>query len=58
MPAEDYFQRGLYMFDIGQNDLSGAFYSKDLDQVLSSIPTFLLEFETGIKVGVTLRLIK
>jgi hypothetical protein len=42
------------MFDIGQNDLAGAFYSKTLDQVLASIPTILLEFETGIKVGVKL----
>ncbi|KAK7277891.1 hypothetical protein RJT34_22910 [Clitoria ternatea] len=49
IPAEDYFEKGLYMFDIGQNDLAGAFYSKNLDQVLASIPTILLEFETGIK---------
>jgi hypothetical protein len=41
------------MFDIGQNDLAGTFYSKDLDQILSLIPTILLEFETGIKVGDT-----
>lgn len=39
------------MFDIGQNDLAGAFYSKTLDQVLASIPTILIEFETGIKVS-------
>ena len=58
VPAEDYFQKGLYMFDIGQNDLAGAFYSKDLDQILSSIPTILLEFETGIKVGDTICLTK
>lgn len=38
------------MFDIGQNDLAGSFYSMTLDQVLASIPTILLEFETGIKV--------
>ena len=38
------------MFDIGQNDIAGAFYSQSLDQVLASIPTILLEFETGIKV--------
>lgn len=49
VPAEEYFQKGLYMFDIGQNDLAGAFYSKTLDQILSSIPTILLEFETGIR---------
>ncbi|KAK2419153.1 GDSL Lipase/Acylhydrolase superfamily protein [Trifolium repens] len=49
VPNEDIFEKGLYMFDIGQNDLAGAFYSKTLDQVLASIPTILLEFETGIK---------
>ncbi|XP_029125786.1 GDSL esterase/lipase At1g54790 isoform X2 [Cajanus cajan] len=49
VPSEDYFEKGLYMFDIGQNDLTGAFYSKTLDQVLASIPTILLEFESGIK---------
>ncbi|KAE8684132.1 GDSL esterase/lipase [Hibiscus syriacus] len=50
LPGQDYFQKGLYMFDIGQNDLAGAFYSKTYDQVLASIPTILIEFETGIKV--------
>ena len=50
LPAEDYFGKGLYMFDIGQNDLAGAFYSKSLDQILASIPTILAEFEAGIKV--------
>ncbi|KAL3573545.1 hypothetical protein D5086_024158 [Populus alba] len=49
VPAEDYFQKGLYMFDIGQNDLAGAFYSKTLDQIVASIPNILVEFETGIK---------
>ncbi|TKY52188.1 GDSL esterase/lipase [Spatholobus suberectus] len=49
VPTEDYFEKGLYMFDIGQNDLAGAFYSKTLDQILASILTTLLEFETGIK---------
>ncbi|GAA0140134.1 hypothetical protein Leryth_001516 [Lithospermum erythrorhizon] len=49
LPAADYFQKGLYLFDIGQNDLAGAFYSKTLDQILASIPTILLEFENGIK---------
>ncbi|KAF8405300.1 hypothetical protein HHK36_010203 [Tetracentron sinense] len=49
IPPEDYFEKGLYMFDIGQNDLAGAFYSKSEDQVLASIPTILIEFETGIQ---------
>lgn len=50
LPEEDYFQKGLYMFDIGQNDLAGAFYSKTLDQILASIPTILAEFESGVQV--------
>ncbi|CAK9314929.1 unnamed protein product [Citrullus colocynthis] len=49
LPAEDYFQKGLYMFDIGQNDLAGAFYSKTLDQILASIPTILAEFESEVQ---------
>ncbi|PSS26694.1 GDSL esterase/lipase [Actinidia chinensis var. chinensis] len=49
LPPEDSFGKGLYMFDIGQNDLAGAFYSKSLDQILASIPTILAEFEAGIK---------
>lgn len=53
IPQEDYFGQGLYMFDIGQNDIDGAFYSKSEDQVVASIPTILLEFETGIKVRVS-----
>lgn len=49
IPQADFFSRGLYMFDIGQNDLAGAFYSQSEDQVLASIPTILSEFETGLK---------
>lgn len=39
------------MFDIGQNDLAGAFYSQSEDQVLASIPVILSEFEAGLKVN-------
>ncbi|KAK4596036.1 hypothetical protein RGQ29_014208 [Quercus rubra] len=49
LPEKDYFEKGLYMFDVGQNDLAGAFYSKSLDQILASIPAILVEFETGIQ---------
>nr|KYP71254.1 GDSL esterase/lipase At1g54790 family [Cajanus cajan] len=49
VPDENIFEKGLYMFDIGQNDLAGAFYSKTLDQILASIPTILVEFEKGVK---------
>ncbi|XP_071711490.1 GDSL esterase/lipase At1g54790 [Rutidosis leptorrhynchoides] len=49
IPDEDYFSQGLYMFDIGQNDIAGAFYTKSYDQVVASIPLVLVEFEIGIK---------
>ncbi|KAL6575464.1 hypothetical protein OROMI_012749 [Orobanche minor] len=49
LPAQDFSQKALYMFDIGQNDLAGAFYSKTFDQVLASIPTILSEFEDEIE---------
>ncbi|KAL8166603.1 hypothetical protein V2J09_008102 [Rumex salicifolius] len=49
IPSEDSFSKGLFMFDIGQNDIAGAFYSKTFDQVIASIPTILVEFESGIK---------
>ncbi|XP_039128114.1 GDSL esterase/lipase At1g54790 [Dioscorea cayenensis subsp. rotundata] len=49
IPQLDSFNQGLYMFDIGQNDLAGAFYSKTDDQVIASIPIILLEFESGIR---------
>lgn len=38
------------MFDVGQNDIYGAFSSKSEDEVLAFIPTILSEFETEIKV--------
>ncbi|GMY16598.1 GDSL esterase/lipase At1g54790-like [Fagus crenata] len=49
LPSEKSFQQALYMFDVGQNDLDGAFYSKSEDQVFALIPIILTEFETGIK---------
>lgn len=52
LPQEEYFKLGLYLFDVGQNDLDGAFYSKSEGQVITSLPTILSEFVTGIKVSV------
>lgn len=51
LPKEEIFNQSLYMFDIGQNDLAGAFYSKTEDQVIASIPTILSEFEDGVEVS-------
>lgn len=50
IPSADFFNKALYMFDIGQNDLAIAFRSQSEDQVLASIPNFLSEFEAGLKV--------
>lgn len=52
LPSEYHFKNGLYMFDIGQNDLAGAFYTKTLDQVFDLIPTLLDIFQDGIKVSI------
>ncbi|KAL3813549.1 hypothetical protein ACJIZ3_014817 [Penstemon smallii] len=49
IPDQDYFQKALYMFDIGQNDLADGFLSKTLDQVLAAIPIILSKFEDGIE---------
>ncbi|KAK4841414.1 hypothetical protein QYF36_003996 [Acer negundo] len=37
LPSADYFKQGLYMFDVGQNDLDGAFYSKSEAQKLYNV---------------------
>ncbi|XP_019164157.1 PREDICTED: GDSL esterase/lipase At1g54790-like [Ipomoea nil] len=49
VPPNDFFEKGLYTFDMGQNDLAIAFYSKTLDQILASIPAILRGFEDGIQ---------
>lgn len=54
LPPQDYFEQGLYMLDVGQNDLDGAFNSKSEDQVIAFIPTILSQFESGIQVGLFL----
>lgn len=46
---KEQFRTRLYMFDIGQNDVDAAFFSKPED-VIATIPTILLEFETGLQV--------
>lgn len=51
VPAKEFFEKGLYTFDMGQNDLAIAFNSKTLDQILASIPAILRGFEDGIQVN-------
>lgn len=42
------------MFDVGQNDLDGALYSRSERQMRAYIPGILSEFETGLQVGIPL----
>jgi len=44
------------MFDIGQNDIAGAFYTKTVDQVLALVPIILDIFQDGIKVSIYMNL--
>ncbi|KAF8091870.1 hypothetical protein N665_0433s0036 [Sinapis alba] len=48
LPSEDHFKNGLYMFDIGQNDIAGAIYNKTVDQAAVVIPTIIKTFQDGI----------
>ncbi|GLT42573.1 hypothetical protein SLA2020_165650 [Shorea laevis] len=49
LPTEEIFSQALYMFDVGQNDLDGAFYSKSEDEVIALIPTLLSALAYGIE---------
>lgn len=50
LPTEEIFSQALYMFDVGQNDVDVAFYSKSEDEVIALIPTLLSAFAYGIEV--------
>lgn len=52
LPSEDHFKNGLYMFDIGQNDIAGAIYGKTVDQAAAVIPTIIKTFQDGINVSI------
>ncbi|PKA63007.1 GDSL esterase/lipase [Apostasia shenzhenica] len=48
---EEGFKKALYMVDIGQNDLSGAFDSNaTYDQVVSKIPSIISEIINALKI--------
>ena len=53
LPNEDYFSRALYIFDIGQNDLtSGYFSNMSTEEVKETIPDILNQFTIVIQVSV------
>ncbi|WCJ38559.1 GDSL esterase/lipase At3g26430 [Euphorbia peplus] len=50
MPPADYFTRGLYTFDIGQNDIASDYFLKmTIDQVKKNVPDMISQFTTTIK---------
>ncbi|XP_039048291.1 GDSL esterase/lipase At1g54790-like [Hibiscus syriacus] len=50
LPAEDYFNKALYMFDIGQNDIDGALYSLASDKlVLDFVSQLMSDLNYGMK---------
>ncbi|KAL1553044.1 GDSL esterase/lipase LIP-4-like [Salvia divinorum] len=46
--GEDGFKNGLYVIDIGQNDLTAAFNNVPYDQVLQKIPSFIYEIKDAM----------
>ncbi|KAE8730182.1 GDSL esterase/lipase [Hibiscus syriacus] len=49
LPRPEDFSQALYIFDIGQNDLDGAFKSMTEKQVIESIPGIINEFAQTVK---------
>ncbi|CAJ2674466.1 esterase-like isoform X2 [Trifolium pratense] len=49
-PKEDYFSKALYTFDIGQNDLTGGFFSNaTIQQINATVPDIVNNFIENIK---------
>ncbi|KAK4848192.1 hypothetical protein QYF36_010195 [Acer negundo] len=46
--SEENFKNGLYIFDIGQNDLAGSFTHLSYAQVIEKIPSFITEIKYAI----------
>lgn len=56
LPKEEYFSQGLYTFDIGQNDLTAAYFSgMTTDEVIAAVPDILKHFSEIVKVKTRLR---
>ncbi|KAE9605854.1 putative alpha-L-fucosidase [Lupinus albus] len=50
MPNEKYFSEALYTYDIGQNDITGGFFSnKTVQQVNATIPDIVNNFSAHLK---------
>ncbi|KAJ6774235.1 ESTERASE-LIKE ISOFORM X1 [Salix purpurea] len=50
MPMEEYFQKALYTFDIGHNDLGAGFFGNmSFEEVNASVPNIVNTFLTNVK---------
>ena len=51
MPKKEYFQKALYTFDIGQNDLGAALFSNmSIEEVKATVPDIVNRFSIYVKV--------
>ncbi|KAL8138241.1 hypothetical protein V2J09_004242 [Rumex salicifolius] len=50
LPNPEYFNKALYTFDIGQNDLAVAFRNLNNDQIRALLPDMLAQFSSAIQV--------
>ncbi|CAK7346979.1 unnamed protein product [Dovyalis caffra] len=49
MPKDEYFQKALYTFDIGQNDLGAGFFGNmSVEEVNASVPSIVDAFSTNV----------
>ncbi|XXG49740.1 hypothetical protein AAC387_Pa02g3831 [Persea americana] len=50
LPKEEYFSQGLYTFDIGQNDLTAAYFSgMTTAEVIAAVPDIVNHFSKVVK---------
>lgn len=49
MPREEYFEKALYTFDIGQNDLGAGFFRMSVEEVNASVPDMINAFSTNVE---------
>lgn len=50
LPRPEDLSQALYTFDIGQNDLDGAFKSMTQKQAIESVPGIINQFAQAVKV--------
>ncbi|KAF2313078.1 hypothetical protein GH714_009122 [Hevea brasiliensis] len=51
VPEEYYFEKALYTFDIGQNDLTEGFLNLTVEEVNATVPDLVNSFSANVKGG-------